>query len=102
MADYLFDTPWWLLTLLFAIGAICAWTGFGRGGERRDKLVGGIGLAMLLAGIALVISSKLVETDREQVIRRSQELVKAVEARDWPAFTSILSPDATVSLPSDK
>jgi hypothetical protein len=101
MTDYLFDTPWWLLTVLFTIGALCLWTGFGRGAEQRDKIVGGIGFALLLAGAGLIVSSRLVETDREQVIRRSQELVKAVEARDWSMLASHLSAGATMSLPSN-
>jgi hypothetical protein len=34
-----------------------------------------------------------LESDREQVVRRTQELVDAVNARDWKAFSARLDPD---------
>jgi hypothetical protein len=96
--DFLYDTPWWLLLLLFAIGGLFAWSGY----SKRDKLIGGIGLSLLLAGIALYALSRMVETDPKQVVRRSGELVAAVERGDWTGVGTYLEPNATVSMPGSK
>jgi hypothetical protein len=94
MEDILFDTPVWLLAVLGLAGLVFLWAGFLR--ERRDKLLGGIGVILLVSGAVLFAASRIVETDKEQVVRRSRELVKSVEAKDWSALSDHLLPSATV------
>jgi len=95
MEDYLFDTPIWLLIVLGGAGLLFLWAGFFRS-ERKDKLLGGVGIALLLIGGTLFVLSRVVETDKEQVVRRSRELVAALEAKDWPTLTEHLTPTAEV------
>lgn len=95
MEDYLFNTPVWFLIVIGVTGMLFAWAGLARG-EKRDKLLGGIGVFLLLVAAGLFIVSKIVETDKEQVVRRSRELVAAVEAKDWPALRDHLTPKAEV------
>jgi hypothetical protein len=92
MEDYLFDTPMWLLITLGAAGLLFTWTGFLRG--RRDKLLGVIGIVLLLVGATLFTLSRIVETDKEQVVRRSRELVDEVQSKDWAGLSEHLMPDA--------
>ena len=94
MSTYLYDTPWWLLAVLVGAGALFGWSGL----SRRDKPLGGLGLVLLLAGVGLFVSSKLVETDQEQVVRRTTELIASVEKRDWSTMESLMAPDATASV----
>src|SRR5436309_649671 len=94
MEDILFDTPIWLLIVLGLAGLLFTWAGFMRG--RRDKLLGGIGIFLLVVGAGLFVASRLVETDKEQVVRRSRELVQSVEQKQWSTLSEHLLPNAAV------
>lgn len=96
--EFFYDAPWWLYTVLVAVGLMLAWGGL----TRRDRALGVVGTALLVAGVAVFAVSKLVETDREQVARRSTELIKAVERKDWDAAGAFLDPEATVNLLEQK
>jgi hypothetical protein len=86
MADYLFDTPWWLPLSILAIGLYVFITG-NRRRERNVMLAGG-GIALL--GVAVMGISYLVETNREMAQNRTEGIVAAVNARDWARFKSLL------------
>ena len=90
MKDFFFDAPVWVLCVLVAAGIAIWWAG----NNRVDKPMKRIGLAVLLAGVALALTSFVFDTDQEKVTKQTEQLVQAVNARDWKAFESVL--DATV------
>jgi hypothetical protein len=94
MSSYLYDTPWWLVAVLALAGAAFAYSGF----SRRDRPLTFLGLVLLVAGVGLFVVSRLVETDREQVVRRTTALIAAVEKRNWSDMESYLDPAATASV----
>ncbi len=92
MTDLLFDTPWWLLGLLLIAGIAL----FVAGNNRQDRTLkrsslGVLGLAILLAALSFFI-----DTDREKVIKRTRQLVQAVEKKDSATFASLLHPRASL------
>jgi hypothetical protein len=92
MSDLLFAVPWWLFISLIAAGCIVFWSGNNRN-QNGPRMVG-IGLvviALLLKGISF-----FVETDKEKCERQTNELVKAVQSRDWSKFGSLLDPDVSL------
>ena len=86
MKDFFFDTPLWILCVLVAAGVAIWWAG----NNRVDRPMKRIGLAVLLAGIALALTSFFFDTDQEKVTRKTNQLVQAINARDWKTFESIL------------
>ena len=86
MKDFFFDAPLWVLCVLVAAGIAIWWAG----NNRVDKPMKRIGLAVLLAGVALALTSFLFDTDQEKVTKQTERLVQAVNARDWKAFESVL------------
>jgi len=88
MKDFLFDAPLWVLCVLIAGGVAIWWAG----NNRVDKAMKRIGLVVLLAGILLAGTSFLLETDAEKVTRKTEQLVQAINIRDWPTFESVLDP----------
>jgi len=92
MSDLLFAIPWWLFISLILAGCIVFWSGNNR--NQNGPRVAGIGLiviALLLKGISF-----FVETDKQKCERQTNELVKAVQARDWSKFSSLLDPDVSL------
>jgi hypothetical protein len=90
--DWLYELSWWIPAVL-AIGAlVLGWTGHNHS-DRRMKLSA---CGMLLLALTLALISHLVETDREQVIRGSGELVKAIESRNRPGLIQHLHPQVRV------
>jgi hypothetical protein len=92
MSDYLFDTPWWLLTLLVVAGVSL----FLFGNARLDKALQRVGLAIIGVAILLCITSWLVDTPKEKVIRNTKAFVKAVVARDTKTLDKLLSPRVSI------
>jgi hypothetical protein len=90
MRDLLFDTPYWLLGGLVVL-AIALWLS---GNEKRLQLAAYV--ALLVAAI-LALLSHFVDTDREVVIRRTREIVQAVEKKDSAAALKLLHPRATLA-----
>jgi hypothetical protein len=96
MSDLLFDTPWWLPTVIAAVGVVL----FVTGNKRTDAKFRNGGTAVILLAIALAVLSYLVDTPLETAKRQSRELVNAFEKSDWTKMSSILDPNATVTLHS--
>ncbi len=92
--DLIFDAPWWLYVVPAAIGVVMAYVGL----KRADKTLRNVGVVAILIGVAVLIASKIIETDTEVVARHSKELVAAVERKDWATLEAFMEADAAVSL----
>jgi|SRR5579884_4262840 len=94
MSDLLFDTPWWLPTIIAFVGVILFVTG-----NRRQKTgVRTAGTAVLAAAVLLILVSYFVDTDKEKCLNGTRKLVQSVEQGDWKTFDSLLDPQATLEL----
>jgi hypothetical protein len=86
MTDLLFDTPWWLPTLIAVVGGWMLIDGNKRGNDRFRNA----GAAVFLVAVLLAVVSYFVDTDKETVLKRTRALVDAVEQKDWQRFESLL------------
>jgi hypothetical protein len=88
MYDLLFSTPWWLPTLILALGIAL----FIAANNRQATALRNVALAVLAIGIILPIVSYLVETNKEKVDRHTHELVAEIVSSNWPVVQSLLDP----------
>src|SRR3954469_12535345 len=86
MTDLLFETPWWLPTLIAVVGWWVLFDGHTRGKDRFRNA----GAAVFLAAVLLATVSYFVDTDKEKVLKQTRLLVDAIEKQDWPRFGSLL------------
>jgi hypothetical protein len=86
MADLLFDTPWWLPTLIAIVGGWMLFDGNKRGADALRNA----GAAVVLAALLLVAVSYFVSTDKETVLDRTSALISSIEKQDWATFESLL------------
>jgi hypothetical protein len=86
MSDFLFDTPYWFLGLLVvaAIGL------FVSGNARQKSRLKVAALVTLLLAVALILISHFVDTDKEKVVKRTRQLIEAVEKKDKATVASLL------------
>lgn len=92
--DLLFDTPWWLPTLLFGVGIVLFWNG----NRRQETKLRNIGL-LVVAGAAVVLAvSYFVDTPLEKAVKQTKLLVKSVEANDWATMRSVLGANTQLSV----
>jgi len=94
MTDLLFQTPWWLPTLIAAAGVVI----FVTGNARTETRVRTAGLAAVCLAILLAVVSYFVDTPRETAEKRSRELCYAFEQADWTKMTSILDKSTAVTV----
>ena len=94
MTDLLFQTPWWLPTLIAAAGVVI----FVTGNARTETRVRTAGLAAVCLAILLAVVSYFVDTPRETAEKRSRELCYAFEQADWTKLTSILDKSTAVTV----
>lgn len=92
MLDFLFETPWWLPTIIFGAGLVVLIAGLRRGDTKSSR----VGAGILALGLLVVIVSWAVETPRERAVNRTNQLVSAANRRDWTAFAADL--DAQTNL----
>ena len=92
MTDLLFATPWWLLGTLIVVGGVVFWSGNNKQQDGPRK----VGIALILLAILLKTTSFFVETDKEKVTRHTNELITAVEKRDWTTFSSLMDDDVSL------
>ena len=90
----LFDAPWWLPTTLAFLGIALFWNG----NRRTDVKLRNVGMALLLAAVAVLAISHFVDTDLEKATKQSKKLVYAVEKRDWATMKTILDPACSLSI----
>lgn len=92
MSDLLFATPWWLVGSLIIVGGVVFWSG----NNRQQKGPQKVGVALIALAIVLKTLSFFIETDKEKVTRHTNELVAAVQNRDWSKFSSLLDDDVSL------
>jgi hypothetical protein len=90
MADYLFDTPYWLLGVV-GVAAIALLVS---GNSRQDKRLRSAGMAVFGVAVLLGLLSFFVDTDKEKVNKRTRQLVAAVEKKDKDTVGRLLHPQA--------
>jgi hypothetical protein len=88
----LFETPWWLPTMLIGVG-VFVWI---TGNRRVEKPVMAWGLAIAALGILVILLSVLVDTDREKCFNRTKLLVTSAGQRDWTKFQSLIDPQTSI------
>jgi hypothetical protein len=89
---YLYETPWWLPTLIAVLGVIL----FMSGASSADKRLRLAGVCIIAVAILLVALSWFLKSDREIVENRTRAMLATVEKRDWPAFRRYLHPKIAV------
>lgn len=94
LTDYLFNTPWWLPTLIVAVGAVVFYVA----NNRQETRTRTVGLAIACLGLLLAAVSYLVDTDLEKAEAHTRQLIDAVENKDWPAVRSLLDNNTSVSV----
>lgn len=92
MNDLLFAVPWWIPTLLAAIGLATAYNG----SNRQAKQIRNIGLGLIALALMWGLVSYLVDTDKEKVEKGTREFVACAVAADWPKFKSYLDAEAAL------
>jgi hypothetical protein len=92
MSDLLLDIPWWLFLTLIVIGVALFWSG----NNRQQKAPRNAGIALILLALLLKGVSFFVETDKEKCTLQTNELVKSVQDRNWPKFSSLLDDDVSL------
>ena len=94
MTDLLFDTPWWLPTLIALTGLVL----FVLGNRNQKTKVRTAGAIVIALAVLLILVSYFVDTDKETCINRTRQLVRSVEQREWKTFDAMLDPGATLEL----
>lgn len=82
------EDPTWIYLLLIAAGAV---SGIAFFSTQRVVYLLGVPAVLVLGGLVWLVDY-LVETDREQVERKVQELAEAVNAADFAKIESLISP----------
>jgi hypothetical protein len=90
----LFETPWWLPTVVVLVGTVIFYTA----NKRRETKLRAGGLAVAALGIGLALVSYFVDTDQERVVKRTRQLVTAFEQKDWERLRSLLHPRVSLSI----
>lgn len=87
--SYFTENPWPIYAIL-GVAAVVLVIAFFR--TQRVKYLGYVGLLLVL-GVSVALIDHFVETDREQVARRTFELAKAAEVGDFERFSERVSKD---------
>jgi hypothetical protein len=96
--NYIYETPWWLPAGIAILGLIL----FITGNNRVEKKLRLAGIIVIVLGIALAVTSYLLDSEREKVVKRTRALVKSVEKRDWNAMGTYLHPNVTIAVLSGR
>ena len=92
--NLLFDTPWWLPVSIAALGLFL----FVTGNNRQEFRLRTAGLIVVALAVLLSVVSIVADTDLEKSEKGTRALVKAVEARDWPAMEKLLAQRASLAV----
>lgn len=98
MTDLIFAAPWWLIGLIAGIGVIL----FISANKRQETSLRSISLGVIGLAIALAIVSYLVDTDLEKAVKRTRTLVASVDKRDWETLRSLLDPQVSFAIYSNR
>lgn len=94
LTDYLFHTPWWLPTILLAVGALV----FYFAGNRQETKARAAGLLMIFFAILVVGISYSVDTDLEKAEKNTRRIVEAFDKQDWSALGPLLDNNTSVGI----
>lgn len=86
MFDLIFDPPWWLPVGIVVVGGYLFWAG----NRKQDNTLRNVGLGALAVALLVMVVAYFVDTARESAIEKTQQIVKAVDKRDWTAFSALL------------
>jgi hypothetical protein len=92
--DYLCHTPWWLPTLIIAVGAVVFYVA----NNRQEVRTRTVGLGIVCLGVLLACVSYFVDTDLEKAEANTRQLIRAVNDKDWTKARSLLDRATTVSI----
>jgi hypothetical protein len=90
----LFETPWWLPTVVVVIGTVVFYTA----NKRREGKLRNAGLAVAALGVGLAVLSYFVDTDQERAVKRTRQLVASFEKKDWTTMRSLLHPRVSLGI----
>jgi hypothetical protein len=93
MTNFLFDLPAWFVCVMFAlsVGVII----YGNNRTQRPVVLAGLGLLGL--SVVLTAVSWFVDTPLEASIRRTHDIVAAVNARDWARVESLMNKQTKIA-----
>jgi hypothetical protein len=94
MRDLLFDTPYWILGALAIVGVAL----FIIGNNKTDAQMRNIGLGVIALAVVMLLVSWFVDTPEEKCLKRTKQLVQAVEKRDWEGFNQLVLPRCRLSI----
>lgn len=93
MTDLLFDTPWWLPTILAVIGIVL----FVSGNRRSKGGVRNTGVGFVAAAIALMLVSYFVMTQKEKCVAQARAIVHDAGRQDFTAMKGLLESGTVVN-----
>src|SRR4051812_39388252 len=92
LRELLFNTPWWMLTAVFVVGATVWWSG----NNRQNKRLKLGGLILLALAVAWAVVGYAIDTPVEKVTKGTRAFVAAVVNRDKATVGKLLHPKATL------
>ena len=90
----LFDTPWWLPTVVILVGAVLFYTA----NQRQETKLRTVGLAVAALGVVLALVSLGFDTDEERAVKRTKQLVASFEKKDWETMRRLLHPRVSLGI----
>jgi len=87
LMDPILHAPWWVSTMLALAGvATFLW-----GNQRLDKALKRLGIALVLLGVVLAVLHAIFPSQRELAEKRTRQIVRAIDQKDWNALRSLLN-----------
>ncbi len=88
MPEWIANPSWYIVLVLALVGAGLLWQGNIR--QKKNLKLAGLGVAVLAMIIGAM--SYFLESPTEIVTRKTKELARSVDTRDWSAFEKLLDP----------
>ena len=88
MPELVANPPWYVVIALAMAAIVLLF----QGNNRQNKHLKQIGLVLAVVAVTVVVVGKLLESDREQAERLTQDVGRTVNARDWNGFSALLDP----------
>jgi hypothetical protein len=96
LTDLVLHVSWWVAAMLALAGA-----GIWYAGNRRlDKTLQRLGIAVFLLAIVLAVLHAIFPSQREQMEKRTRQIVSAIDRKDWNALASLLDPNTALGTAS--
>ncbi|MGE5612522.1 MAG: hypothetical protein ACM359_24955, partial [Bacillota bacterium] len=90
--NFIYETPWWLPSGFLFVGLAL----FITGNNRLERKLVYTGIIVATLGILIALTSYLLDSPRELVIKRTRALVAATENRQWRTFEQLLYPQVSL------